>query len=333
MDENRIRLLLVVQDAKFSTLLTIGDIQRAIIKNISLDEHIASIVRKEAPIVSKIGDDITSIKSRLLELRSECMPIVNQQNELVDVIFWEDLFKKNPLLPKGKLDVPVVIMAGGKGTRLRPITNIIPKPLVPVGEKPILEEIINRFRFFGVKDYYVSVNYKAEMIKFYFDGIEKDYELSYFMETKPLGTAGSLFLLKDVIKSTFFVSNCDVLIENDYKEIYDYHKENKNIVTIVASLKHMKIPYGIIKCGENGELLGIDEKPELTYMVNSGMYILEPEVMNYITENEFLHITDLIELLRSKNHRIGVFPVSERSWLDIGEWKEYFDTIKYLDDK
>lgn len=132
-------------------------------------------------------------------------------------------------------------------------------------------------------------------------------------------------MLKDIIHETFFVSNCDIIIEQDYSEILDYHREQKNLITIVAALKHYHIPYGTVETGENGRLVSLVEKPEITYKINSGMYILEPEVLNEIPENNFFHITHLIEKLLAKNEKVGVFPVSEKSWKDIGEWKEYIE--------
>ena len=143
-----------------------------------------------------------------------------------------------------------------------------------------------------------------------------------------MGTAGSLSLIKEKINNTFFINNCDIIIEQDYSEILDYHKKNNNEITIVAALKHISIPYGTLETGENGILLEISEKPEYTFKINSGMYVLEPQLINEIPENTFYHITDLIEKVRSRNGKVGVFPVSEKSWVDIGNWNEY---IKMLD--
>jgi NDP-sugar pyrophosphorylase family protein len=218
-------------------------------------------------------------------------------------------------------------MAGGKGTRLKPITNILPKALIPIGESTILEHIMDRFAGIGCLNFHLSVNYKADMIRHYFKALNHpDYKISYFEEEKPLGTVGSLYLLKGKINQTFFISNCDIIIEEDYGEIYNYHKENKNEITIVAALKHYPIPYGTIETGNNGILLSLSEKPELTFKINSGMYILEPHLINDIPENTFYHITDLIDKVKSEGGKVGVFPVSENSWQDIGDWDEYLST-------
>ena len=258
------------------------------------------------------------------------MPVINDKKEIVRIIFWENLWVEEKLPPSEKINLPVVIMAGGQGSRLRPITNILPKPLIPIGEKPIIEHIINRFVEVGCNKFYFSVNYKSELIEYYFNSFEHpDYYIEYFQEEKPLGTAGSLHLLNGIIDSTFFVSNCDIIIDQDYSQIYSYHKNNANELTIVAALKQYKIPYGIIDTEKNGLLKSIQEKPEMTYKINAGLYILEPHLLNEIPQNEFFHITDLINKIKTRNGKIGVFPVSEKSWKDIGEWDEY---LKYKDE-
>jgi NDP-sugar pyrophosphorylase family protein len=260
------------------------------------------------------------------------MPVLDDTATLLDVVFWEDVFKEKQVIGQKNLELPVVIMAGGKGTRLKPITNIIPKPLIPIGEKPIAEVIIDRFVKMGSKDFYMSINYKAKMIESYFNEItDKEYSVNYFYETKPLGTAGSLHLLKDKIKSTFFVSNCDIIVDQDYKEMYDYHCTNNNELTLIAVVKHLEIPYGTIKVKENGLLESIHEKPKYTFLVNAGVYILEPQLLAEIPKDEFFHITDLIEKIKERKGRIGVFPVNEAAWMDIGQWKNYQETLKRFD--
>jgi NDP-sugar pyrophosphorylase family protein len=256
------------------------------------------------------------------------MPVVNDKKELTKVYFWEDVFGEDEKRNQSKLNLPVVIMAGGKGTRLKPLTNVIPKPLIPIGDKTIIEEIMDRFVEVGCDDFYISVNYKAETIKQYFAQLKNDnYKTSYFQEEKPLGTAGSLFLIRDKINTTFFVSNCDIIINEDYSEILKYHRENKNELTIVAALKHYPIPYGTIKTKSKGVLDKLTEKPEITFQINSGMYILEPGLLDEIPENEFFHITHLIENIQKRDGNVGVFPVSEGSWKDIGNLDEYLKQV------
>lgn len=325
MDELGVKLLLVKSNGSIlgESVVSIGDIQRAIIRQINIKESICSILRPKINVCS-ISDPKEEIRQKMLEYRAEFMPLVNDEKEIVDLIFWDELFDEAKPTAAKKLDIPVVIMAGGKGSRLKPITNIIPKPLVPIGEKPIIEVIIDQFSELGAKSFYVSVNYKAEMIQSYFNSIpNKSYLISYFEENKPLGTAGSLYLLKDKINSTFFVTNCDIIIDQDYEEIYQYHCQNNYELTVVGALKSFSIPYGAINMQEGGKISSIEEKPELTFVVNTGMYILEPHLIREIPENSFFHITDLIENIIARDGKVGVFPVSEGAWMDIGEWKEY----------
>lgn len=328
MDELDKKLLLVFDEQKYMGLLSVGDIQRAIIKNQSLNSEISNAMRKNIRVCYQ-SDSIEKIRALMLEFRTECMPVLDDKNELFDLIFWEDEFSENVKVNEMNLDVPVIIMAGGFGTRMRPLTNVIPKPLIPLKEKTIVETIIDKFRLFGADKFYLTVNYKHEMIKHYFDNItNKPYLIEYFLEDKPLGTAGSLKLLTDKIKTTFFVSNCDILIEQDYREIYNYHIENKNEITLVGSVKNFSIPYGTLVTGENGQLIEMKEKPDLNFLINSGLYILEPTVLKDIPEGEMFHITHLIESLMKQRRKVGVFPVSEKSWYDIGEWDEYLKTLR-----
>lgn len=326
MDEIKLKLLIIVDGNIFKGVLSIGDIQRAIINQVDLNQETSSITRQIITVCT-VEDSSEFVKAKMLELRTECMPIVNDSMELVDVIYWGDLFV-NEDKKLNQFDLPIVIMAGGKGSRLKPLTNIIPKPLIPVGDKTIIETIMDSFIKHGSNRFLISVNYKSEFIKYYMNTVlDASVEVNYFEEDKPLGTAGSLHLLKDKIHETFFVSNCDILVDEDYSEILKYHKENKNELTVVAALKNISIPYGTIESGEEGLITSMTEKPELNYLINSGLYILEPHLISEIPENEFFHITNLINQLIADKRRVGVFPVSEKSWKDMGEWGEYFKFI------
>lgn len=328
MDEMMQKLLIVLDSGRYHSLLSIGDIQRAIIANVSLEEPVSNILRSDVRIAKEL-DNKEEIKAHMLEKRNEFMPIVDDNNKIIDIIFWSDLFETERETDKPQLNLPVVIMAGGKGSRLRPLTNVLPKPLIPIGEQTMLEDIMDRFTAYGCNDFYISVNYKAEVIKQHFQNVNNsDYNLNFFQEDQPLGTAGSLHLLKDKIDKTFFVSNCDIIIDDDYSEMLKYHHDNNNEITVIAAMKSYAIPYGTIETGDNGSLLSLQEKPDLTFKINTGMYILEPHLIDEIPENEFYHIIFLIEKLIDENRNVGVFPVSEGSWTDIGNWDEYMKYIK-----
>lgn len=329
MDKTHHRLLIVVKEGHYVGLLSIGDIQRAIIKGVELNSPIEPILRNWATVAST-RDDRATIEALMKAKKIEYMPIVDGENRIVDIIFWEDLFKNRIDEERPKIDLPVVIMAGGKGTRLKPLTNVIPKPLVPVGDKTILEVIMDQFENIGCHKFYMSVNYKADMMKYYLSQLDHQYDIEFFMEEKPLGTIGSVSLLKGKISTPFFVSNCDSINEQDYRDVYDYHVSNHNDMTIVTMVKSFKIPYGVIETGEDGLMTKLTEKPEQTYQVNTGVYILNPDCIEAIPEGEFFHITHLMEKIKAHGGRVGCFPVSEHSWRDMGEWAEYLKMIKVL---
>lgn len=326
MDAEHVKMLFVYEGDKFVGILTIGNIQRSIIKGINMNAPVSEIIERDK-VYANVADTIDSIKNMMKQFRAECMPVLNNDNELVDVIFWDEILENMAIPDREKIDLPVVIMAGGKGTRLKPITNVIPKPLVPVGDKTILEVIMDQFEGIGCHKFYMSVNYKADMMEFYLSQLDHKYDIKFFMEDKPLGTIGSVSLLKGKINTPFFVSNCDSINEQDYRDVYDYHVNNKNDMTIVTMVKSFKIPYGVIETGEDGLMVDLKEKPEHTYMVNTGVYILNPELIDEIPEGEFFHITHLMEKVKARGGRVGCFPVSEESWKDMGEWPEYLKMI------
>lgn len=328
MDDIKMKILFVFTGNKYEGIFTLGDIQRAIIKGCALTAPVIEVIDRNK-IYADVTESIDAIKEKMKGIRAECMPVVKGA-ELVEVYFWEELFGNTEERKLGLIDLPVVIMAGGKGTRLKPITNVIPKPLVPVGDKTILEFIMDQFESIGCKKFYMSVNYKADMMEFYLSQLDHKYDIEFFMEDKPLGTIGSVSLLKGKINTPFFVSNCDSINDQDYRDVYDYHVQNNNDLTIVTMVKSFRIPYGVIETGEDGIMTALREKPELNYQVNTGVYILNPECIDEIPDGEFFHITHLMEKIKSRGGRVGCFPVSEGAWHDMGEWPEYLKMINVL---
>jgi dTDP-glucose pyrophosphorylase len=329
MDEEKVKTLFVFEGDKFEGIFTIGDIQRAIIKGYTLSEHIDKVLDKDK-IYASDTEDKNVITEKMRLLRAEVMPIIDEKGNLKDVWFWADLFSKPEDHYRDTIDLPVVIMAGGKGTRLKPLTHVIPKPLIPIGDKTILETIMDQFEKIGCKNFYMSVNYKSDMIRYYLDQLDHVYNIDFFKEDKPLGTIGSVSLLKGKINTPFFVSNCDIIIEQDFRDVYDYHVQNQNELTVITAVKSISIPYGVIETGEDGLLTGLKEKPETSYSINTGLYILNPNLLDEIPEGEFFHITDLIEKIIARGARVGCFPVSDNSLKDMGEWPEYLKMINIL---
>lgn len=302
--ENRERLIAAITD---------GDIRRWILAKGNLDAKVKNIANYNPKFLYE--KDKFKAREYMKQNLIEALPIVDKNKKIVSIVFLNEKDIEN----SQDLDIPVVIMAGGLGTRLYPYTKILPKPLIPIGEIPIAEHIIDRFHKYGCHDFFLIVNHKKNMIKAYFNEIEKDYDVTYIDESKPLGTGGGLSLLKDKIDTTFILSNCDILIEEDYSKIYEFHKKEKNFITMICSLKNIKIPYGVIDIGKNGEIENMREKPQISFFTNTGCYIVEPGVISELNEDEPIGFPDIIEKYKSAGEKIGIYPISENAWMDMGE--------------
>ncbi len=319
-------MFVVDKETRLLGTVTDGDIRRWILKGKSLLVAVSNVMNS-APLSLKENYEQEIAKAIMVNKKVECLPVINSDKNVVAAVWWVDLFKNKQKTLKS-LNTPVVIMAGGEGARLHPFTKIIPKPLMPIGDKPVIEVIINRFFDYGCNDFYLSLNYKSNIIKAYFNDTDHKYKINYILETKPLGTAGSLYLLKKHIKKTFFVSNCDILIEANYADILKFHKQKKNKITLVSSMKNFTIPYGVCEIEKGGILNNIREKPEYDFLVNTGMYVLEKSVINDVPKNQFYNITDLINDYLGRGEKVGVYPVSDKSWLDMGQFEALQETFK-----
>lgn len=325
LDKVAKKVLFVVSRGRFIAAITDGDIRRWILKKGNLDAKVKDIANYSPKVL--LEDEKTKAKEFMKKHSIEALPILDEDNNIVSVVLWND----EEVQRERNLNVPVVIMAGGLGKRLYPYTKILPKPLIPIGEIPIVEHIINRFNRHGSDQFYLVVNHKKNMIKAYFNEIERAYKVDYVDEDKPLGTGGGLSLLKGKINSTFFLSNCDVLIEEDYEKIYNYHNKENNLITMVCSLKNIKIPYGVIEISETGEIESMKEKPELSFFTNTGMYIVEPKIIEELEENKSIGFPDIIEQYKNKGEKIGIYPISEYSWMDMGQIDEMEEMRRRLE--
>ena len=220
------------------------------------------------------------------------------------------------------LDLPVVINAGGRGTRLDPFTKVLPKPLIPVGELPIIEHIMKEYQSYGCNEFHIIVNYKRGLMKAYFADSEQPYDITWYDEEKPLGTGGGLSLLKGKFKDTFFFANCDALLTANYESMLAFHKENGNAITMICAYKNLNIPYGVVEMGVNGAIRNMQEKPLLSFLTNTGIYIVEPEVVEDVEDGVAIGFPDIIERQRQKGRKVAAFPVSENDWMDMGQLPE-----------
>jgi dTDP-glucose pyrophosphorylase len=325
MDQINKKLLIVCSNGKFESVVSIGDIQRGLLNGLNLDDKINNILRSKVFFGTE-EQNKRELVQILIDEKVEFIPIISKKNEIIDVLFWEQ-YSDDKIYTNKKLEkTSVFIMAGGLGTRLKPLTNIIPKALVPVGEKPIIQIIIERFIDYGCENFYISVNYKGEMIERFLKDLNLNCNFFFLHEKHASGTAGSLSLLNGEINDDFFITNCDIIIDQDYVEVLKYHKKSCNQLTAISAIKDFSIPYGVLETDQNGKLVSMTEKPNFKFQINAGIYIINPLILKYIPRKGVFHITDLINLLQKMNESVGVFPVSSGSWFDIGNWKDYQET-------
>jgi len=330
MDEGGIGFCVCVDDSnQVIAVVSDGDFRRAILNGVQLDESVSKVMNQNFLSVNK-GYQQNEIETIFFDSVAQQIPVLDD-GKLIDIITEENYFNTKRKTKKKQLHTPVVIMAGGKGTRLDPFTRILPKPLIPMGNDPIIKIIMDEFGKYGMSDFYITLNNKGKMIKAYFHDHNLPYKINFIEEQKPLGTAGALKLIKPKLKETFFVSNCDIIIKSDYNDIIKFHKERKNSLTLVGSMQHYTIPYGVCEIENGGDLISIREKPQYDFLTNTGMYVLELDVLNLIPGDTYFDMTDLIKAIQGKGQKVGVFPVSKESWIDVGQWAEYKNAIQKIE--
>lgn len=321
IDDNARGILFVTDGEKrLCGAVSDGDIRRWILKTGVITAEIKSLMNPHPKYLleNESFDPYTYMRKYSIH----ALPVVDSCMRIKDILLVDNQKMELDKDREGLENVTVVIMAGGKGTRLYPYTKILPKPLIPIGDIPIVERIINYFHEYSITDFIMTVNYRKNMIKSYFSEIDKDYEIEYVEEDKPLGTAGSIKLINRQFDRPLFVANCDSLIRADYTELFQFHKKSGNAITIVAAMKNDVIPYGVVYSKENGEIENMVEKPRRSYFVNTGMYVINPEMIELIPDDTFFHMTDLTQKAIENGYRVGMYPVSEDSFLDMGEFEE-----------
>lgn len=306
------KILFVHDNNKLLGALTDGDIRRYLMAKGSIDDSVYEACNKKPKKVAYSLQEAIS----MLDKNFIAIPVIDKKRNIIDIYIGDKKKKVN----RKKLNVDVVINAGGKGTRLDPFTKILPKPLIPVGDLPIIEHIMSRYEEFGCDKFHIIVNYKKELIKSYFKEIDKSYKISWVDENTPLGTGGGLSLLKNKIKDTFFFISCDNLLLIDYSDVLKYHRKNKNDITMICARKNITIPYGIVNT--NDDLFeSISEKPEYSFLTNTAMYVLEPNILKDI-KKEKIDFPDIIKQQKQKGRKIGIYAVDENDWLDMGVMSE-----------
>ncbi len=324
---------LVVVDNKNKLLGTLsdGDVRKSILKGRFHKDKINEFYQKKSTFLRKDNYSMDQAKNIFLKKRIDVIPVVDESKKIIDVLTFENIFSKSK---KSQYDhkflKTVVIMAGGKGARLEPFTNVLPKPLVPINEKPVIEHIIERFNKNKISNFFITLSYKSKILKAFFQEMKPGFKLSFIDEPKPLGTAGGLSLLAGKIKKPFLVTNCDTIINVNFDDLMSFHISNNNDITLVVSSKEYVIPYGTCKLTKTGYLKKIIEKPKLDFFVNVGLYVLNPNLIKLIPKNKKYNMTDLIRQAKRKKKQVGVYPVDEESWVDVGQWSEYHKAIEKL---
>lgn len=321
LDSVKEKCLAVVDDNnRLLGTLAYSDLRKSIFEGAVFSSSIEKCYNPNPTVL--IADKIEASEARelLKNPKIKMLPVVDDQGCYVKSLSLRSLEGEQN---QKKIDASVVIMAGGKGTRLDPFTKILPKPLVPIHDKPIIEHIISRFKAVGIHDFYATVNYKSRILKAYFEEIEEDYTIQFVEEHQPLGTAGSLKYLQEKIREPFIVTNCDIIIDTDYIDFYEFHLNYGYDISLIASVKEYIIPYGTCELNGEGHLKCINEKPEYYFLVNTGMYAVNPSVLALIPDRKEYHITHLIEDAKAKGLKIGVYPISDGAWVDVGQWAEY----------
>ena len=314
-------LFMVDDDGHLVGALTDGDIRRWLLNSGSLDADISSIMNSNPRFLYEDSD--IDIVEYMRDNRIKAVPILDSEHVVLDIVLNTKIYETvNHARTNSLKGVPVVIMAGGKGTRLYPYTSVLPKPLIPIGDIPIIERIMDRFYEYGAECFTLTVNYKREMLKSYFADRNPAYSIKYVEEEIPLGTAGSLRLIDGDLDRPLIVTNCDIIIDSDYEKIYSHHRSSGNDMTIVSSIKNITIPYGVIHTSEHGNIESMEEKPRVSVLINTGMYVINPEVISMIPADTVFHMTDLADILMHRGLTVGMYPVSEQSFFDMGELGE-----------
>lgn len=315
IDENAGGILFLLDtDNRLAGCVTDGDIRRYLLAGGKMSETAAKAANRKPKVAA------SEEAARNLHHKRDfvIIPIVNDDGFIIDLYTGNGKSaRKRPAL-----NIPVVINAGGRGTRLDPFTKVLPKPLIPVGELPIIEHIMKEYQSYDCRKFHIIVNYKRDLMKAYFADNENHYDITWYDEVKPLGTGGGLSLLRGKFESTFFFANCDALLTANYESMLKFHKENQNVITMVCAYKNISIPYGVIEMGINGSIEDMKEKPLISFLTNTGIYIVEPEIIDDMEDGVAIGFPDIVERERQRGKKVAVFPVSESDWMDMGQLPE-----------
>ena len=327
--KNGTRTVVVVDKKKHLIgTLTEGDIQKALLKNKNINLTIDQLYNKNPKKIHFKNIDYNKISNIFIKGQYGAIPVIDSKNIVRKVITWSEIFNtRNDQLDLKGIDV--VIMAGGKGERLKPFTEILPKPLIPINSKPMLEHIIENFKYFNFVKFHLVLNHQANLIKSYFQSESKNFKMNYIKEPKPLGTAGGIAFIKKINSEDFIITNCDTLFKIDYTKFYDFHKKNKNLITLAVSKTQHVFPYGFCKINSN-RLISLKEKPKYKFIANTGLYFVKKNIVKLIPKNKKFEMTDLIDKCLKLKKKTGVYQIPIDSWKDLGQLSDLKKVYKEL---
>lgn len=316
IEENPAKVVLVVDgDNRLLGTVTDGDVRRGLLRGLGMTDSVSEIMNTH-PTTAPLGSSRAHLFALMKQKHLRHIPLVDEAGRVAGLEFFDDL------LHREDRDNWVVIMAGGRGKRLQPLTDETPKPMLEVGSKPILETILDELIEGGFHRFFLAVNYKSEMVKNHFgNGSAMGAEIAYLEETKPLGTGGALSLLPDKPETTLLVMNGDILTKVRLKNVLDFHAENGADATMCVREYVHEVPFGVVETEEH-RLVGFAEKPTQRFLVNAGIYALEPDILHLVPQNRFFDMPQLFDKLVRKNRRTIVFPIQEY-WLDVGRLEEF----------
>lgn len=307
-------LFIADEQNKLIGSLTDGDLRRGFIKGLGFENSILDFIQLDPKFIYE--DEYNQEKLEGFKKGNfKIIPILNRENQIVDILNFRE---KSTLIP-----ADAVIMAGGKGTRLRPLTDNTPKPLLKVGDKPIIEYNIDRLAKVGVDNIHISINYLGEQLEEYFgDGTKKNLNIKYLREGKPLGTIGSILLVDEFEHEDIFVMNSDLLTNIDFADFYKTYKESGADMAVAATSYQVNIPYAVLETDEQNSVKSLKEKPRYTYFSNAGIYIMKKSLLGMIPKGEFYDITDLMENVLAMDNKLITYPINGY-WLDIGKHEDF----------
>ncbi len=317
IQKNSIRAIAVVDDSKkFLGIITDGDIRRFILKEINLNKKIGNFLNKQNIFFMSPSKNINfdKLKDKFIANKLLHLPVTDKNKKFINLYSYEELFNNY------SSNYDVVIMSGGEGKRLKPLTNKTPKPLININGKPMIDIIIEELNSQGFKNFYITINFLGSRIVKHLNLNYKNSlnKFIFIKEKKKLGTAGALFYMKKQnIKNDFVVYNCDVISKINLKKIIDFHKKNKFDMTIATINYDQNLDYGVIKKSIKNRLIKIDEKPDLKFEINAGIYIINSKSLKFITSPKYLDMNQFINILIKKKSKIGVYNTNE-FWIDVG---------------